>query len=490
MGIRTRIAPSPTGRLHLGTARTALFNFLFTKKNKGKFIFRIEDTDAGRSTKDFEKDILDGLKWLGINWDEPKDNKVYRQSERLDLYKEYFEKLKKDGLIYECFCSPADLEKEREEMTKADLPPQYSGRCKNLNEQEKENLRKKCQPVWRLDVKKVVAEKKLSEVLKFKDLIRGEIKKDVKEIGDFVIIKSDSMPIFFFAGVVDDHLMKISHVIRGEDHITNTFSQLLIFRALDLEEPKFAHIPLILEKDRSKMSKRKDGHSRIFDLRLAGYLPEGLVNFMALLGWSPKDNREFLNLDNMIESFKLKDVKKGGSIFDDDKLNYLNGLWIRYKSDEAILTDFLNWLKWLKNYHEEYPLFAKADKDYLLKAIAISKNRMVTLRDFLFNNYLFKEPKVDPLMLIFKKSDHESTINGLKKTKVALEQYQGEWEVEEIFNLLGGLVEKEGLSNGDVFWSMRVALCGQEGSSSPQELAWVLGKEETIKRINQALETL
>ena len=490
MEIRTRIAPSPTGRLHIGTARTALFNFLFSKNEQGKFIFRIEDTDAGRSTKDFERDILDGLKWLGIDWDEPKDNKVYRQSERLDLYKQYFEQLKKANLIYECFCTPAELAGEREEMTSAGMIPQYSGHCKNLSEAEKQKLRENCEPAWRLNVARVVEAKKLPEVLRFKDLIRGEIKKDVKEIGDFIIVKSDGMPIFFFAGVVDDYLMKISHVIRGEDHITNTFSQLLLFKALDLSEPKFAHMPLILEKDRSKMSKRKDGHSRVFDLRLAGYLPEGLVNFMALLGWSPKDDREFLSMDDLAASFEITGVKKGGSIFDDDKLNYLNGLWIRHKKDEELLDEFLGWLKWLKNHHEDYPLFEKADKDYLLKAIAISKTRMATLRDFLMNDYFFTDPKVDPNMLIFHKSDQEKTKVGLEKAIKTLENYNDDWEVEAIFEILVNMVEKDNLTNGDVFWPMRVALSGKEGSSSPQELAWVLGKEETVDRLKKALELL
>lgn len=490
MEIRTRIAPSPTGKLHLGTARTALFNFLFTRKNKGKFIFRIEDTDAGRSTIAHEKDMLAGLKWLGINWDEPRNSGVYRQSERLNLYQKYFKVLQKLGFVYECFCTPTELAHEREEMSKAGMVPQYSGHCKNLSEDEKIKLRKKCQPAWRLDVNRVVEIKKLPEILKFKDLVHGEIKKNINEISDFVIIKSDGMPIFFFAGVVDDYEMKISHVIRGEDHISNTFSQLVLFRALDFKEPEFAHIPLILEKDRSKMSKRKGGHSRIFDLRLAGYLPQGLINFMALLGWSPKDDREFLTLDDLIESFDLTGVKKGASIFDDEKLNYLNGLWIRHLSDEELLEQFLGWLEFIKKHGEDYPLYRSADKSYLLKALAISKTRMATLRDFLLNDYLLVEPKIDPYMLVFRKSTSEAAKIGLEKAKIALENYQGEWEVEAIFNLLSDIVEKQNLTNGDIFWSMRVALSGEEGSPSPQELAWVLGKAKTILRMERAIEIL
>ncbi|MDD3773957.1 MAG: glutamate--tRNA ligase [Patescibacteria group bacterium] len=490
MEIRTRIAPSPTGKLHLGTARTALFNFLFTRKNGGKFIFRIEDTDVERSKKSFETDMFEGLDWLGVNWNEPKNKEVYRQSERLDLYQKYFKELQKSGFVYECFCTPAELAQERKQMQQAGQIPQYSGHCKDLSEDEKTELRKTKKSAWRLDVKKIAQLKNLPQILKFKDLVHGEIKKNINEIGDFVIIKSDGASIFFFAGVVDDAEMKISHVIRGEDHISNTFSQLILFKALDLPVPQFAHIPLILEKDRSKMSKRKGGHSRIFDLRLAGYLPQGLLNFMALLGWSPKDDREFLSLSEIIESFDLKGIKKSASIFDDDKLNYLNGLWIRHLDDEELLNQFLGWVEWLKQHGEDYSRFSEADKEYLLKCIAICKTRMATLRDFLAADYLLVDPKVDPHLLVFRKSSPEATKNGLEKIKLALENYQGDWEVEPIFNLLSEIVEKKHLANGDVFWPMRVALSGKEGSPSPQELAWVLGQSETIKRIDQAISLL
>jgi len=497
MEIKTRIAPSPTGRLHIGTARTALFNFLFAKKNNGKFILRIEDTDKIRSTRENENDLINGLKWLEINWDEsfgsaqdkPKKG-VYRQSERREIYEKYLQRLKDQGFVYECFCTPEDLQKEREQQAAASLVPRYSGRCKNLSQKEKEQLRGKCQSALRIDVAKIAKAKNLPEIIKFKDLIRGEIRKDIKEIGDFVIMKSDNMPIFFFAGVVDDYEMKISHVIRGEDHISNTFSQILLYKALDLDMPVFAHLPLILEKDRSKMSKRKGGHSRLFDLRLAGYSKEGLLNFMALLGWSPKDDREFLSLNDLVESFEISGMKKGGSIFDDDKLNYLNGLWIRHKSDEELTADFLQFLAFIKEHHEEYPLFENAPKSYLLKAMAVSKTRMVTLRDFLFCDYFFKESDFDEEMLIFKKSDRENTILGLEKIKQKLSNFSGEWEVENIFEILSSVVSENNLANGDVFWPMRVALSGKEGSASPQELAWVLGKEETIKRLKKAIELL
>jgi len=486
--IKTRLAPSPTGKLHIGTARTALFNFLFAQKNRGKFILRIEDTDLDRSRPEFEKDILEGLKWLGIEWDEPKSG-VYRQSQRLDLYQQFFTQLKKEGLVYECFCTPKELEKEREEMRKAGLLPRYSGRCKGLSEDEKQKMRKKRQPAWRLDVEKVVEKRGLPEVLVFNDLIRGEIKKDVKEIGDFVAVKSDQMPVFFFAGVVDDYLMKITHVIRGEDHITNTFSQLLLYKALSIKPPQFAHIPLILEKDRSKMSKRRGG-SQVFDLRQKGYLPQAVVNFLALLGWSPKDDSEFLSLEELKQRFDLKGIKKGGSIFDREKLDYLAGLWIRHFKPQRLVEFFLEWLEWRSKNLGEDSLFLSVDRGQLLKIISIFQTRSVVLEDFLQAEYIFKMSDYPRELLIFKRSDLDKTKKGLENSLKAIKNYQGAWQIEKIKEVLVGVVEKSGLSNGDVFWPVRVALSGQSGSPSPQELMWVLGKKESLKRLRKALEKL
>lgn len=486
--IKTRLAPSPTGKLHIGTARTALFNFLFARKHKGKFVLRIEDTDLGRSRIEFEKDILEGLQWLGIEWDEPKGT-VYRQSERLDLYQEFFDRLKKEGLIYECFCTSEELAKEREEMRRAGLVPRYSGRCKSLSEKEKEVLRKKTNPAWRLDIEKVVVRRKLPEVLEFNDLIRGRIKKDVKETGDFVVVKSDQMPIFFFAGVVDDHLMKISHVIRGEDHITNTFSQLLLYKALKIDPPKFAHIPLILEKDRSKMSKRHGG-SQVLDLRQKGYLPQAVVNFLALLGWSPKDNQEFLTLRELQQKFDLRGIKKGGSIFDTEKLDYLNGLWIRHLKPEKLMGLFLQWLKWRGDFSNRNSVFLSADKDLLLKIIIIFQTRSVVLEDFLQANYIFELPDYPKKLLIFKRSDLTKTKQGLKNSFEALNNYQGPWQVDKLGEILSQVAAKSGLSAGDVFWPVRVSLSGQSGSPSPQELMWALGKDESLRRIRIAMTKL
>ncbi len=486
--IKTRLAPSPTGKLHIGTARTALFNFLFAKKHKGKFVLRIEDTDLERSRPEFEQDIIEGLKWLGIKWDEPKGS-VYRQSKRLDLYQRFFLVLQKKGVVYECFCSPQELEREREEMRQAGLVPRYSGRCKSLSAAEREKMRRTRKPAWRLDVDKVVKMDKLGEVLEFEDLIRGKIQRSVQEIGDFVIVKSDGMPVFFFAGVVDDHLMKISHVIRGEDHISNTFNQLLLYSALDIKPPQFAHIPLILEKDRSKMSKRRGG-SQLIALREQGYLPQAVVNFLALLGWSPKDNREFLSLKELINLFDLKGVKKGASIFDREKLDHLNGLWIRHFPVKNLLQIFLDWLKWREQHLKEASPWRSLDKEILLKILTVLQTRIVTLKDLLEADYFFSEPVYDKELLVFRRSNLQKTKRGLEEALEALQCYEGEWTIQGLSDLLSSVVESSGLSNGDVFWPVRVALSGRSGSPSPQELMWVLGREESLKRLKLALSKL
>jgi len=486
MNIKVRIAPSPTGKLHLGTARTALFNFLFAKANNGKFILRFEDTDAKRSTYEAERDILEGLKWLKIKW----DGKIIRQSERLFIYQKYLAILKDKGLVYECFCTEEELEKEREEMIKAGLIPHYSGKCKNLTEKEKDKLRKERKPAFRLDVSKVVETKKLSTILYFDDLIRGRIKRNVSEIGDFVLMKSDGRPVFFFAGAIDDYLMGITHVIRGEDHITNTFNQLLIFEALNFKKPHFAHLPLILEEDKSKMSKRRGGMGAVADLRLKGYLKEAVINFLVLLGWGPKDNKEFLSLKNIIKQFNLKDVKKGGSIFNRQKLDYLNGLWIRSKNLKALLKDFKEYLLFLKENGENYKEFIEAKDDFLLKVLDIFKTRITTLRDLVTSYYIFEIKEYDSKLLVFKKSTLKATRRGLKAFLVKIRNYNKEWTKENLYKLLKEVVKEENLSFGDVFWPVRVALSGASGSPSPQELLWTLGKEESQRRIQKALELI
>jgi len=330
--VRVRIAPSPTGLLHIGLARTALFNYLFAKKNQGAFVLRIEDTDLERSSPEFEKDIIEGLRWLGIIWTEGPDiggdYGPYRQSERLKSYSQCLEKLLAEDKAYYCFCSEEELESQRQYLMSRGEPAVYSGKCAKLSkEQVKKYLREKKPSVirFRTPVKK----------LAFEDLIRGEIEFDTGLIGDMVIAKDLSTPLYNFAVVVDDYEMRINHVIRGEDHISNTPKQILLQEALGFLRPAYAHLPLILGPDKRKLSKRH-GDVSVSEYRKSGYLPEALVNFMALLGWNPGTDREIFSLASLAKEFSLDKVQKGGAIFNLKRLDYLNGFYLRQKSKEKL----------------------------------------------------------------------------------------------------------------------------------------------------------
>ena len=315
--VRVRLAPSPTGFLHLGTARTALFNLIFARRYGGKFIIRIEDTDLERSEKKYEEEILNGLKWLGIESEEP----FTRQSERTDVYEKYLKKLLEEKKAYFCYCTKEELEAERQSFLSQGISPKYSGKCRDLDaDGRKPQL-----------IRLKVAEKEVS----FKDLIRGKISFDSALFGDFAIAKDVKTPLYNFANVVDDFALKISHVIRGEDHISNTPKQILIQEALGFPSPHFAHLPLILSPDRSKMSKRYTETS-LLSYKEAGYLPEALVNFLALLGWHPADDKEIMNFEEICHEFDIEKIQKSGAIFNQEKLDWLNYQYIKKMEEEEL----------------------------------------------------------------------------------------------------------------------------------------------------------
>lgn len=325
MSIRVRFAPSPTGHLHVGNARTALFNYLFSSSQKGQFILRIEDTDLLRSSLENEEMIYEDMRWLGLNWDEgPRkggDYGPYRQTERFDIYKKYAEKLLREGSAYKCFCSKEELEREKEKAIKEGKPPRYSGKCRNLTPDEIKTLEDR-------GVEYSIRFKVNKEHVLVKDIIKGEIDFKTDSFGDFIIVRPDGVPVYNFVVVIDDALMKISHVIRGDDHLSNTPKQVLVFDALGFEIPQFAHIPMILGPDHSKLSKRH-GDTSINAFREKGYLPEALFNYLALLSWSDEKEREILSKDELIKSFSLKRVSKSAAIFDFEKLKWMNGIYIR-----------------------------------------------------------------------------------------------------------------------------------------------------------------
>ena len=453
--VRVRIAPSPTGFLHLGTARTALFNWLFAKNQKGTFILRIEDTDLERSDPKYEKDIIENLQWLGLNWDEG----PFRQSDRLDIYEKYIKKLLLENRAYYCFCTKEELEEEKEAMLSQGLPPKYSGKCRHSK-----NLDPSRPSVIRFKMPE-------TEVI-FHDLIRGKVKFNTGLIGDIVIAKDLRTPLYNLAVVIDDFEMKISHIVRGEDHISNTPKQIMLQNALGFEEPIYAHLPLILSPDRSKLSKRYLETS-IDDYRREGYLPEALINFLTLLGWHPEKDREIFSLEESVKEFSLKRIQKGGAVFNLEKLDWLNGQYImKLKSDELAsrLENFIP-QEWSK------------DREFLIKIVEIEKERIKRLTDFSrLVGFFFELPDYPAKLLIWDKTSKENTLENLQSVFLLVKNFA------EAENEIMALAENRG--RGKVLWPLRAALSGQVASPGPFEIMKVLGEKETLKRIEIAIRKL
>lgn len=470
---RVRLAPSPTGFLHIGTARTALFNYLFAKKQQGRFILRIEDTDIERSDKKFEKDILDSLKWLGIQWDEG----PYRQSERLNVYKKYLEKLLKEDKAYHCFCSKEELEAQKQYRMSTGQPPLYNGKCKDLDEGEvKQNLEKLLSSVIRFKVP--------GKIVKFDDIIRGKVEFDAKLLGDISIAKYSNgifNPLYNFAVVVDDFEMKISHVIRGEDHLSNTPKQILIQEALDFSQPKYAHVPLILGPDRSKMSKRH-GAVAVSEYKQLGYLSEALINFMALLGWNPGTEREVFSLSSLIKEFSLKQVQKGGAIFNLKKLDWFSAFYIRQKPIEKLTELCLDYLP------------DGVDFNKAKKIVAAYSGRLKNLSEIdELTKFLFKEIDYSKELLKWKDMPDKELKKALVHLFKVLSKIKPEdFNKENLEKVLMPEAEKFSRvgDRGKLLWPLRVAVTGEKASAGPFEIVEILGKEETLKRLKQAKKLL
>jgi glutamyl-tRNA synthetase len=471
--IRTRFAPSPTGYLHVGGLRTALYNFLFAKKSQGNFLLRIEDTDQTRLVKGADKQLIKILKQFDLKY----DNKPIYQSKRLKTYQKYAEQLVKDGKAYYCFCTPERLTKMREEQIANKKPPMYDGTCRDLmHEQVEQNLSSDKPCVIRLRIP-------LNKIINFTDLIRGEVSFNSETIDDQVLIKSDGFPTYHLANVVDDHEMGITHVIRGEEWLPSTPKHILLYEALKWEKPAFAHLPLLLNPDRTKLSKRQ-GDVAVEDYLQNGYLPDALLNFIALLGWNPGEGstKEIFSLDELIKEFDLAKINKAGSVFDIEKLNWLNGLYIRKLKVNELAKLCKPYLKQIKN------------TKLIEKIITIEQERLKKLSDISQNLNFFSDKKIeyDTNLLIWKKSTRTATIENLVK----LEDYLMTLK-ETDFKLVKNLEEKvttwlkhNNYGVGDYLWPMRVALSGQQNSPSPFEIAWVLGKKITLERINQAQNKL
>ena len=485
--IRVRNCPSPTGLLHIGTVRTALYNYLFAKKNGGVMVFRIEDTDKERGMKEYEEGIINGLVKLGIAGDEgvhiPGDQ-GYRQSERTDVYTDDLKKLLDADKAYYCFCSKERLDEMREKQQEQKLPPRYDGCCSKIDPSvAKKRVEDGEKAVIRLRVPN-------NEDVSFTDLIRGEITVHSKELDDFVIARSVDSPLYHLTVVVDDHDMKITHVIRGEDHISNTPKQILLYRAFGWEIPQFAHLPLILNEDKTKLSKRKNKVS-VDDFLAEGYLPEALLNFLALLGWNTPDEQEIFSMQELIDKFSLDRVHKGGAVFDLKKLDWINSEYIK----KAINDDIDGFMEMLNVFTEGK--LPSDQKDLVKKMLQDSDfaGRFSKLSEIPEALQMFFEEIPDyPLDLIMREK-FNITPEILKKV---LEQAKSvvqnlNWEKgdgsknDELSSSMMGIVGELDLKNGQVLWPIRVALSGSEKSPNFSTLMVYLGKEEVLKRIDIAL---
>ncbi|MEW5822006.1 MAG: glutamate--tRNA ligase [Cyanobacteriota bacterium] len=476
---RVRIAPSPTGNLHVGTARTALFNYIFAKKNSGKFILRIEDTDLERSQNSYEQNIYDSLKALGLSWDEGPgvDGKYgpYKQSERFDLYSKKAEELINNGHAYYCYCSQEELEQEKEIARQQKSDFIYNRKCLEISEEKKQQyINEGRKPTIRFKVP--------HKELTFNDLIRNEVKFDTSLTGDFVIMKSDNTPTYNFAVVIDDIGMDITHVIRGEDHISNTPKQILLYEALNCKVPEFAHVGMILATDKSKLSKRH-GATAVSEFVEQGYLPEAFVNFMALLGWSPPDGEEIKSLDEIIKLFELDKISHAGAVFDKEKLNWINGLYIRSLPLEDITE---RCKKYLKNYD-----LSKYSDEKLKTIISELRERITILSEVteaaacFFNDAITFSDEVKENALT---GDHVKDV--LKKFLELTEQldFNNSEDIEEKFKEFRKSMKP--LKPKFIMMPVRATLTGQLHGADLSSIIYILGKDNVVSRINKYLNTL
>jgi glutamyl-tRNA synthetase len=489
---RVRIAPSPTGPLHIGTARTALFNYLYARHTGGTFLLRLEDTDQARGSIAYEKDILDGLHWLGLEWDEGPEvageaargpHAPYRQSERLATYAAAADRLLAADRAYPCFCTPDQLDADRKAQEAAREPPRYVGRCANLTADERAA---RVAAGQRGAVRFRVGE----GVVGFDDIVRGLVEIDVSNLGgDFVIVRADGSPLYNFVVVVDDAAMEMSHVIRGEDHISNTPKQILMFRALEYAEPRFAHLPLILNPDRSKMSKRKS-QTAVSDYIAEGFIREALVNYLALLGWATGTDEEVLSLDEIVERFELEAVHKGGAVFDRERLEWLNGQWIRRLDADDLIER-------LRPFVDAELRAGRIDRmppdDELRALLPIVQERLPRLGAIgdLAGFLWLDRVTVDPAVLVPKRWDAATTRDGLAAARSTIEAVGDvTFEADELEPPLRALAESRGWKAGDLFMAIRVAVTGRTATPPLFDTIVALGRERTLERLDRALEVL
>jgi glutamyl-tRNA synthetase len=490
--VRVRIAPSPTGPLHIGTARTALFNFLFARGTGGTFILRLEDTDVARSTPEFEKDILDGLHWLGITWDEGPGvagleeagpYAPYRQMARLPDYARAAEDLLARDLAYPCYCTPDELDADRRAQEAAKEAPRYVGRCARLTPEERAAREAEGRRgALRFRVR--------TGVVGWDDLVRDRVEIDTANLGgDFVIIRGDGTPLYHFTVVVDDMAMRISHVIRGEDHVSNTPKHILLFEALGYPLPVFAHLPLILNPDGTKMSKRKS-QTAVADYVAQGFVREALVNYFSFLGWSPGTEEDVLSVDEIVDRFELEKVQKGGARFDRERLEWLNGQWIR-RLDDTDLVERL--LPFIEAAAVAGQIDRRPSEGEVRALLPLVRERLATLASitdvvgFLWVDDL----RVDPAMLVPKRWDAATTAEGLRAAREVIGGIgETTWEADELEPPLRALADARGWKAGDLFMAIRVATTGQSATPPLFDTLVALGRPRTLARLDAAIAAI
>ncbi|MEZ0537248.1 glutamate--tRNA ligase [Caldicellulosiruptoraceae bacterium PP1] len=475
--VRCRFAPSPTGHLHIGGARTALFNYLFAKKYNGKFLVRIEDTDLERSSVESERVIINDLRWLGIEWDEGIDvdgeHGPYRSTERVGIYKKYIDDLLEKGFAYFCYCSEEELEAERQELLSKGQMPRYMGKCRNLSKEDRERLEKEGRkPTIRFRVPE-------NMLLVVEDLVRGRVEFNSNDIGDFVIVKSDGIPTYNFAVVIDDHLMEITHVIRGEEHLSNTPRQLLIYKAFNWDEPKFAHVSLILGKDRTKMSKRH-GSTWVEQYRDQGYLKEGIINFLALLGWSPSEDIEIFDMDYLIKNFTFDRVSKNPAIFDLDKLNYINSQHIKKTEISKLVELCIPYLIEAGFIKKDEVQFKYAIIERIVKILYDGLDYLSQIKEraevFFNNNIELENEEAKEVM----KWEHVKTLLEVFRDKIEKSEIITVDSIKQVFKE----IQKEtGYKGKNLFMPIRVAITGKTHGPELVEICEIIGKENILNRL-------
>jgi glutamyl-tRNA synthetase len=470
--IRVRFAPSPTGYLHVGGARTAIFNWLFARQMGGELVLRIEDTDVERSTKDSEKSLFDDLHWLGLDWNEgpdtPGDCGPYRQSERTDIYKGVVARFIEDGVAYPCFCSDEELEKKRKLAERLHQAPKYDGTCRGLGEAEIAEKRN-------AGIPEVVRFKVPDEVVRFNDLVRGDVEIATDTVGDFVILRSTGLPTYNFAAAVDDGAMKITHVLRGEEHLPNTLRQILVYRAMGMEAPAFAHLSLILASDRSKLSKRH-GASSVGELRRMGFLPEAVVNYLTLLGWSHPDGKEVLDRDELIAAFSLDRVNKSAAVYDPKKLRWMNGQHIRKMPVGELFK--------VADPHFPEEIRTNYTADTRVEILEVLHDAIETLADLPAASKPFlADPSMDDeARELLTSSTSATVLASLEKRLAAAEEVTAE-SFKEAMKAVG----KETATKGkDLYWPVRAALTGSAHGPDLAGVAAIKGRSKLIEQLQNA----